>query len=187
MTEGRTHPCLWFETNARQAVDYWMSIFPDGKVHAVHTVPTDDAGVVDSVAECAGVTDGDGLTRSGRDDLTVETGRVIAIEFELRGQRLVALNGGQRHPFMPAISIQVICDRQDEIDYLWTALSDGGEEGQCGWLTDRFGLSWQIVPHGLPDMLSASDRDGAGRAMAAMIEMRKMDIATLSAAFEGRA
>jgi predicted 3-demethylubiquinone-9 3-methyltransferase (glyoxalase superfamily) len=104
------------------------------------------------------------------------------VEFELDGQRLVALNGGPQYTFTEAISFQVDCETQDEVDRYWSALSEGGEEGPCGWLKDRFGLSWQIVPTALPRLLKDPDREKAQRVMAAMLKMRKLDIAELEQA-----
>lgn len=112
-------------------------------------------------------------------------GKLMGATFELEGQRFMALNGGPHHKFTPAISMFVNCETQAEVDDLWTKLSDGGREDQCGWLQDRFGLSWQIIPTALPKLLGNTDREGAGRAMQAMLGMRKIDIAGLERAFAG--
>ncbi len=112
-------------------------------------------------------------------------GKLMGATFELEGQRLMALNGGPHHKFTPAISMFVNCETQAEVDDLWTKLTDGGREDQCGWLQDRFGLSWQIIPTALPKLLGHADREGAGRAMQAMLGMRKIDIAELERAFAG--
>lgn len=112
-------------------------------------------------------------------------GKLMGATFELEGQRFLALNGGPHHKFTPAISMFVNCETQAEVDDLWTKLSDGGREDQCGWLQDRFGLSWQIIPTALPKLLGNADREGAGRAMQAMLGMRKIDIAGLERAFAG--
>ena len=106
----------------------------------------------------------------------------MTVEFELNGQSFVALNGGPDFAFSEAISFQVDCEDQDEVDYYWKALSEGGEEGPCGWVKDRFGLSWQIVPTRLNELLTDPDPERAQRAMAAMLEMRKLDIAELERA-----
>jgi predicted 3-demethylubiquinone-9 3-methyltransferase (glyoxalase superfamily) len=104
---------------------------------------------------------------------------VMTVEFELNGQSFVALNGGPDFSFSEAISFQILCQDQDEVDFYWNALSDGGEEGPCGWLKDRFGLSWQVVPAKLNELLSDPDPERAQRAMAAMLEMRKIDVAQI--------
>ena len=109
----------------------------------------------------------------------------MTVDFELDGQPFVALNGGPEFKFNEAVSFQVFCESQDEVDHYWTKLSEGGEEGPCGWLKDRFGLSWQIVPKRLMELLSDPDRERSQRAMAAMLEMKKLDIAELERAAEG--
>jgi predicted 3-demethylubiquinone-9 3-methyltransferase (glyoxalase superfamily) len=109
----------------------------------------------------------------------------MTVDFELDGQQFVALNGGPDFKFTEALSFQVSCETQEEVDRYWSALSEGGEEGPCGWLKDRFGLSWQIVPAVLPRLLSDPDQEKAQRVMAAMLEMRKIEIAELEAAAQG--
>jgi predicted 3-demethylubiquinone-9 3-methyltransferase (glyoxalase superfamily) len=109
-------------------------------------------------------------------------GSVLTVEFELDGQAFVALNGGPQFTFSEAISFQISCDSQEEVDEYWSKLSEGGEEGPCGWLKDRFGLSWQIIPKRLPELLGDPDREKSQRVMAAMLEMRKIDIAGLERA-----
>ena len=113
-------------------------------------------------------------------------GKVLAINFELEGQKYMAINGGPNFPFTEAISLFVSCEDQAEVDRYWTALTaDGGKESQCGWLKDRFGLSWQIIPAALPRLLGGPDRAGAQRAMQAMLKMKKIDVAGLEAAYAG--
>ncbi|WP_225443050.1 VOC family protein, partial [Lolliginicoccus lacisalsi] len=112
-------------------------------------------------------------------------GTVLTVDFELDGQRLTALNGGADIPFTDAISLLVTCADQQEVDYYWEALSAGGKEVQCGWLADRYGLSWQIVPEGLDDLLAGDDADAVARAFAAMLTMTKLDIAALREARAG--
>ncbi|MFJ5956335.1 VOC family protein [Paenarthrobacter sp. NPDC092416] len=112
-------------------------------------------------------------------------GGVITVEFEIEGRQFMALNGGQAFNFTEAVSLVVNCDSQDEVDRYWAALLDGGEESQCGWLKDKFGLSWQIVPTALPALLSGPDPAGAQRAMEAMLKMRKLDINVLQKAYDG--
>ena len=109
----------------------------------------------------------------------------MSVTFELEGSRYVAFNGGPHFKFSEAVSFMVVCETQEEVDYYWDKLGDGGQSGRCGWLKDRFGLSWQIVPTVLPELLGSPDRDKAGRAMAAMMKMGKLEIAALRAAFEG--
>jgi predicted 3-demethylubiquinone-9 3-methyltransferase (glyoxalase superfamily) len=111
----------------------------------------------------------------------------MTVAFELDGQGFVALNGGPYFKFNEAISFQIACDTQDEIDYFWRALSDGGEESRCGWLKDRFGLSWQVVPAILPHLLMGDDKAKCERAMAALMQMKKLDIAALQRAHAGHA
>lgn len=152
-------PCLWFDFNAEEAVEHYLGIFRNGKVHEV--------------------------TRYG-DAVPVHKGKALTIRFEIEGQDFLALNGGPQFPFTEAISISVDCADQEEVDTLWAKLSAGGSEGPCGWLKDKFGLSWQIVPREMVDMLKDPDPARSQRAMAAMMKMGKIDIAALRAAFEGR-
>ena len=112
-------------------------------------------------------------------------GGVMAVEFEVAGQRLIAMNGGDAYRLTPAFSLQVACPTQKEVDVLWKRLVKGGEESQCGWLVDRFGLSWQILPNRLNELLGDPDPARAGRAAAAMMKMRKIDVAALERAVEG--
>lgn len=114
-----------------------------------------------------------------------ETGTVMVVEWELDGQRFVGINGGPLFKFSEAISLQVNCEDQDEIDYYWDKLSEGGEEGPCGWLKDRYGLSWQVTPVGMDELFSDPDPERANRAMKAMLEMKKLDVAALKAAADG--
>lgn len=148
-------PCLWFDTEAEEAVGFYTSVFPDARVLKVERY-------------------GDAGPRPA--------GSVMTVSFELAGQEFVALNGGPEYTFNEAISFQVSCDDQDEVDRYWGALSEGGEEGPCGWLKDRWGVSWQIVPTRLPQLLNDPDPQRAERAMRAMLDMRKIDIAALEEA-----
>ena len=152
-------PCVWFDTEGEEAARFYTSVFPNSKILDVSHY-------------------GDAGPR--------EAGTVMTVEFELDGLRFVALNGGPEFTFSEAISFQVHCEDQDEVDAYWTKLSEGGEEGPCGWLKDRFGLSWQIVPTRLPELLGDPDREKAQRVMACMLGMRKIVIADLErAAAEG--
>jgi predicted 3-demethylubiquinone-9 3-methyltransferase (glyoxalase superfamily) len=148
-------PCLWFDTEGEDAATFYTSVFPNSRIREI--------------------------TRYGSAGPRAE-GTVMTVSFELDGQEYVALNGGPDFTFNEAISFQVSCEGQGEVDRLWSTLSEGGEEGPCGWLKDRFGLSWQIVPTALPRLLADPDRDRSQRVMQAMLEMRKIDIAALEAA-----
>jgi predicted 3-demethylubiquinone-9 3-methyltransferase (glyoxalase superfamily) len=148
-------PCLWFDTQGEEAAELYTSVFPNSKI--VEVTRYGSAGPRDE-------------------------GTVMTVEFELNGQSFVALNGGPDFTFSEAISFQVACKDQAEVDYYWNTLSQGGEEGPCGWVKDRFGLSWQIVPTRLNELVSDPDPERAQRAMAAMLEMRKIDIAELERA-----
>jgi predicted 3-demethylubiquinone-9 3-methyltransferase (glyoxalase superfamily) len=114
-------------------------------------------------------------------------GTVMSVEFELDGQRFNAINGGPEFSFDEAVSFAIECETQDEVDYYWDKLSDGGEEGQCGWLKDRYGLSWQVVPTGMEELFTDPDEGRAERAMKAMLGMRKLDVAALQRAADGEA
>jgi predicted 3-demethylubiquinone-9 3-methyltransferase (glyoxalase superfamily) len=146
---------LWFDGQAEEAADFYISIFPNSRVLSV--VPYTEAG-------------------------PGEPGTTMVVEFELDGTRLVGINGGPEFTFSEAISLQIECADQEEIDHYWSRLTDGGEEGPCGWLKDRFGLSWQVVPAGIDEFFSGADADASRRAMEAMYGMKKIDIAGLRAA-----
>ena len=152
-------PCLWFDGEAEDAAKLYVSLLPNSRIDRVQK------NVVDSPA--------------GR------AGSVLVVNFTLAGQRFLALNGGTRFEYTHAISFEVDCDDQAEVDRLWNALSDGGAVEQCGWLKDRYGVSWQIVPTVLKDMLGDPDASKAGRVMEAMLGMVKLDIAALNKAYEG--
>lgn len=151
----RITPNLWFDTQAEEAAAFYMSVFKNSRVVSVSHYT--DAG-------------------------PRPAGMVLAVEFELDGQRFVGINGGPEFTFDEAISMSVDCEDQAEIDYYWERLSEGGEEGPCGWLKDRFGLSWQVVPTELEELIRGDDPQRAQRAMEAMFGMRKLDIAALRAA-----
>jgi predicted 3-demethylubiquinone-9 3-methyltransferase (glyoxalase superfamily) len=152
-------PCLWFEANAEEAVAFYTSVFKDSKTTNV------------SYYGAGG---------------PLPAGTVLMIEFELNGLRLQALNGGPAFKFNEAISLSVSCDDQAEVDRLWDALTaDGGEESMCGWLKDKFGLSWQIVPKRLLELLQDPDPEKAQRVMQAMLQMRKIDLPALEQAYAG--
>lgn len=148
-------PCLWFDTEGEDAAKFYTSIFPNSRI-----VETAYYGSAGPRAE----------------------GTVMTVEFELDGQRFVALNGGPDFTFNEAISFQVDCKNQEEVDEYWEKLAEGGEHGPCGWLKDRFGVSWQIVPTVLPQLLSDPDREKSQRVMAAMMQMGKIEIPELERA-----
>lgn len=156
------HPCLWFDGRAEEAARFYVSVFPDSKIGRVSR--WDEAA-----AEVAGQ----------------EAGSVMMVEFELSGQRFQCLNGGPQFQFTEAVSFVIECADQEEVDRYWNALTDGGEESQCGWLKDRFGVSWQIVPVELDEMLSSPDGAAARRAMKSLLTMKKIDLPTLRRAFDG--
>ncbi|NKX50396.1 VOC family protein, partial [Arthrobacter deserti] len=145
-------------TEAEEAAEFYTSVFDNSRILEV--------------------------TRYGPDGPGPE-GRVITVSFELVGREYVALNGGPQSAFTEAVSFQVPCTSQDEVDKYWTALSDGGEEGRCGWVKDRFGLSWQVMPTVLPELLGGQDTARSQRAMQAMLQMKKLDIAALQRAYDG--
>lgn len=153
-------PSLWFDTNGQEAAEFYVSVFPDSEIRAVTRYP-------------------EGAPRPA--------GTVMTVEFALDGQRFVAINGGPEFTFDEAVSFMVECADQDEIDYYWAKLGEGGQEGPCGWLKDRFGLSWQVCPAGWDAVLNDPDPDRAQRAMAAMMGMSKLDVAALQAAADGAA
>ena len=152
-------PNLWFDTEAEEAAEFYISVFPNSRIV--------------SVAH---------YTEAG----PREAGMVMVVEFELDGQRFVVINGGPDFKFDEAVSLQINCEDQDEVDHYWEKLlSGGGEESQCGWLRDRFGLLWQVTPAGMDELFSDPDPAKAERAMRAMLGMRKLDLDALHAAAEG--
>lgn len=152
-------PFLWFDNQALEAAQFYVSIFPQSKI-------LDES-----------LTDAKNEEYSG-----VEVGEAMSVSFELAGQAFIALNGGPYFKFTPAISFYVDCADQAEVDYFWEKLLEGGEASQCGWLTDKYGVSWQIVPAILPELLANPDPEKAQRVMDAMLKMIKLDIAELEAA-----
>jgi predicted 3-demethylubiquinone-9 3-methyltransferase (glyoxalase superfamily) len=153
-------PCLWFDGQAEEAARFYTSLFPNSRIDHVQRSPAD--------------------TPSGPE------GMVLTVDFTLGGNTYIALNGGPEFKFNEAISLQVECEDQAEVDKYWDALiAGGGEPSVCGWLKDRFGLSWQVTPKRLLEMYTSSDRDGARRAMEQMLTMTKLDIEPLERAFAG--
>jgi predicted 3-demethylubiquinone-9 3-methyltransferase (glyoxalase superfamily) len=154
----RITPNLWFDTEAEEAADFYTSVFENSRIVSVARYPEGAPG---------------------------PAGTVMTVEFELDGQRIVGINGGPLFTFSEAVSLQINCDGQDEVDHYWERLSEGGEEGQCGWLKDRYGLSWQVVPAGMDEVFADPDPERAQRAMQAMLGMRKLDVAALRNAADG--
>jgi predicted 3-demethylubiquinone-9 3-methyltransferase (glyoxalase superfamily) len=150
-------PFLWFDKEAEEAAEFYTSIFSNSKILNVSHYGPEAPG---------------------------EPGAVMTVSFELEGQPFTALNGGPEFKFTEAISLFVDCESQEEVDDLWKRLTDGGEESQCGWLKDKYGLSWQIIPRTLMELLQHEDPERAGRAMKAMLGMRKIDIDALKKAVD---
>ena len=158
---SKISPCLWFDGEAEEAAKFYVSLLPDSRIDKIQKNPVDGP--------------------AGR------AGTVLVVQFTLAGQEYMALNGGMRFEYTHAVSFKIDCEDQAEVDRLWDALSsNGGSVERCGWLRDRYGLSWQIVPSILPELLGGSDRAGAQRAMQAMLKMVKLDIAELRKASKGR-
>ena len=157
-------PCLWFDTSAEEAANFYVSIFGSSGIETVTRYGRQ------------------GFERHGMPEGTVQT-----VTFRLGGQRFTALNGGPRYALSPAVSLVVHCESQAEVDHFWGKLGEGGDPTWqvCGWLRDRFGLSWQVVPQALFSMIADKDAAKAGRVMAAVMQMRKLDLATLQRAYEG--
>jgi predicted 3-demethylubiquinone-9 3-methyltransferase (glyoxalase superfamily) len=156
-------PCLWFDTEAEDAANFYVSIFKNSRIGSVNR-----------------------YGKAGHEVHGKSAGSVMAVEFEVEGQKFVALNGGPQFKFDEAISFQIHCKTQDEIDYYWNRLTDGGKEVACGWLKDKFGLSWQVVATPLFEMLSDKDPAKTERVTKAFLKMKKFDIEKLRRAFEGR-
>ena len=152
-------PNLWFDTEAEEAANFYISVFEKNS-RILNVSRYTDAG-------------------------PREAGTVMTVEFELDGQRFVGINGGPQFKFDEAVSFQINCETQEEVDYYWERLTDGGQESQCGWLKDKYGLSWQVVPAGMDEVFSDPDPKRAERAMQAMLGMRKLDIGELRRAADG--
>ena len=154
----KINACLWFDNQAEEAAEYYVSVFDNAKIT--------------------------GVSRFG-EGAPGPAGQAMVVEFNLEGQKFQALNGGPAFSFTEAVSFVIDCSSQDEVDRYWNALSDGGSEGQCGWLKDRYGVSWQIVPSALGELLGGPDSAGSQRAMQAMLGMKKLDVAELQKAYDG--
>jgi predicted 3-demethylubiquinone-9 3-methyltransferase (glyoxalase superfamily) len=157
-------PSLWFDNNCEEAMNYYVSVFPDSKIEMIRRYP-------------------EGIPEGPMKDMS---GKVLTGIFELAGQRFMALDGGPIFKFNEAISFSVECDTQDEIDHYWENLSAVPESEQCGWCKDKFGVSWQIVPKQLGELLTSDDPEKVGRVMEAFMQMKKFDIAKLQEAYDGK-
>jgi predicted 3-demethylubiquinone-9 3-methyltransferase (glyoxalase superfamily) len=156
--EQKITPNLWFDTEAEEAAAFYTSVFENSRIVSVMH-----------------------YTEAG----PREAGTVMVVEFELDGQRFVGINGGPEFKFDEAVSFQINCETQEEVDYYWDKLTEDGEESQCGWLKDKYGLSWQVTPTGMEELFSDPDPERAKRAMEAMLKMRKLDIGELRRAADG--
>jgi predicted 3-demethylubiquinone-9 3-methyltransferase (glyoxalase superfamily) len=158
-------PCLWFDNQAEDAARFYTGIFKNSRIGKISR-----------------------YSDAGREVHGRPAGSVMTVEFELNGQPFTALNGGPHFKFTEAISFQIMCQTQDEVDHYWSQLSQGGDLNaqQCGWLKDKYGLSWQVVPTALVELMSDPDREKAGRVMQAMLKMKKIDITALKRAAEGQ-
>jgi predicted 3-demethylubiquinone-9 3-methyltransferase (glyoxalase superfamily) len=154
----RITPNLWFDTEAEEAAVFYTSVFKNSRI--VYVTHYTDAG-------------------------PRPAGSVMTVDFELDGQRFVGINGGPQFTFSEAVSFQIDCETQEDVDYYWERLTEGGKESQCGWLEDRYGLSWQVVPTGMEELFADPDPERARRVMEAMLGMSKLDIAVLRRAADG--
>jgi predicted 3-demethylubiquinone-9 3-methyltransferase (glyoxalase superfamily) len=157
-------PCLWFDHQAEEAANFYVAVFKNSKITHVSRYP-----------------------EAGQEIHHKAAGSVMVVAFELDGMPFTALNGGPNFKFDEAVSFQIMCETQADIDYYWNALTRGGQEGPCGWLKDKFGLSWQVVPTAIPKMMSDPDSKKSARVMNAFMKMKKLDINTLQQAFDGQA
>jgi predicted 3-demethylubiquinone-9 3-methyltransferase (glyoxalase superfamily) len=166
-------PCLWFDSNAEEAVNFYVSIFSTRGGSA-------SGGKNSKIGRIAR------YGEAGREIHGRPAGSIMTIEFEINGQTFTALNGGPVFKFNEAVSFQVMCESQEEIDYYWEKLSQGGDPAaqQCGWLKDKYGLSWQIVPTILPELMQSKDAKASDRVMEALLQMKKLDIKRLKQAYE---
>ena len=157
-------PCLWFDTQAEEAAKFYCSVFKNSQVKNISR-----------------------YTEAGHEVHRKAVGSVMVVEFELEGQTFTALNGGPNFKFSEAISLQIHCETQKDVDYFWDKLTKDGQEGPCGWLKDKYGLSWQVVPTVIPKMMTDADPTKSARVMNAVMKMKKLDIAALTQAYEGAA
>lgn len=159
LSSQKIMPCLWFDNEGEAAANFYVESFKNSRILSV--------------------------SRYGKEGHEIhgrEAGTVMTVEFELEGQKFLCLNGGPQFKFSEAISFQIFCETQQEIDYYWSKLTAGGQEGHCGWLKDKFGLSWQVVPTALVELMKGSDAEKSQRVMKAFLQMKKFDIETLKSA-----
>jgi len=154
--------CLWFDSQAEEAANFYVAIFKNSRIGRIGR-----------------------YGKAGQEIHKKKEGSVMTVEFELGSRPFVALNGGPQFKFTEAVSFQIFCDTQDEIDFFWNALGEGGQEGPCGWLKDKYGLSWQVVPSVIPKMMSDPDAKKSERVMNAFLKMKKFDLAKITRAYEG--
>jgi predicted 3-demethylubiquinone-9 3-methyltransferase (glyoxalase superfamily) len=164
LAKQKITPCLWFDTQAEEAAKFYCSVFKNSKITAISRYP-----------------------EAGQEVHKKPPGSVMVAAFELDGQAFVALNGGPIFKFDEAVSFQIMCETQADIDYYWGRLTEGGQEGPCGWLKDKFGLSWQVVPGAIPRMMSDPDTTKSARVMNAFLKMKKLDLAAIERAYAGQA
>jgi predicted 3-demethylubiquinone-9 3-methyltransferase (glyoxalase superfamily) len=164
IVKSKITACLWFDTQAEDAAKFYVSIFKNSKLGKISR-----------------------YGKAGQEVHKKPPGSVMVAEFEVDGQKFTALNGGPQFKFSEAISFQVSCDTQEEIDHFWDKLTEGGQPGPCGWLKDKYGLSWQIIPAALGEMMSGPDPEKSQRVMTAFMQMKKFDIAKLRQAYDGKA
>lgn len=157
-------PCLWFDTQAEDAAKFYCSVFKNSKITAISRYP-----------------------EAGQEVHKKPPGSVMVAAFELDGQPFTALNGGPIFKFDEAVSFQIMCETQADVDYYWGKLAEGGQEGPCGWLKDKFGLSWQVVPAAIPKMMTDPDAQKSARVMNAFLNMKKIDLAAIERAYAGHA
>ena len=162
MIKQKIAPCLWFDTQAEEAARFYTAVFKNSRIKQISR-----------------------YGEAGREVHGKKAGTVMVVEFEIEGQTFTALNGGPQFKFDEAVSFQVFCDTQEEIDYFWGKLSEGGAEGPCGWLKDKYRLSWQVVPSALPQMMQDAGSAGSDRVMKAVLQMKKFNLAALQRAFAG--
>jgi predicted 3-demethylubiquinone-9 3-methyltransferase (glyoxalase superfamily) len=161
---SKLSPCLWFDNQAEAAAKFYVSVFPKSGIDRISH-----------------------YGKAGHETHKRPEGSVMTVDFHLGEQPMTALNGGPEFKLTEAISLQILCETQDDVDHCWRKLTaDGGKEGPCGWVTDKFGLSWQVVPTAMSELMNDSDRDRFDRAMAAMMTMKKLDIAALRKAADGK-
>ena len=163
ITKQMITPCLWFDTEAEEAAKFYCSVFKNAKIGKISR-----------------------YTNAGREVHRKPAGSVMVVEFEIDGQTFTALNGGPNFKFNEAISLQIHCETQADVDYFWSRLTQDGQEGPCGWLKDKYGLSWQVVPAVIPKMMTDPDPMKSERVMNALLKMKKLDIAAIERAYEGQ-